>query len=413
MNRKILPVSARRLLLIIALPFLSFGCEKLSNKKDDLALTCGSDFKLSESGKYIQFRNEDLGLLDSNSVASIQSLAVTDDKSVELRVSSRGCVAYEGEEVLARASINGRMLSAVVVKNEENLEKIFARLTEVKSPEFTFSCPAQGLVAGNSVTLPLTVESNHLQNISYELYARSLKTKDLKKILTKPFGSLSPTFANIDISDLPEAEYAIEVYQSSMQGDSLNNFEFVHFDQPCNLHKIANITDIESDFATQIVKKGEPIQIPSINEVEYESCVERIEEHSLVNSCQPHLNCKDTGSFNRVKNLVAESPGLFKYFYKAVDRVGRLSNLACATVLVSDTAPKIELRWSDLKLAKPNSLLSDFNPIIHATVNAAHSLVKEKDLNLQCRGVFKLATGENISASSVKCTSGECKGSPM
>ncbi|MBC7658369.1 MAG: hypothetical protein H7249_01525, partial [Chitinophagaceae bacterium] len=108
--------------------------------------------------------------------------------------------------------------------------------------------------------------------------------------------------------------------------------------------------------------------------------------------------------------VVAQTAGVFQYFYFTQDQADQVSEVACSQYLVSDAAPSIDMRWDDPTLSKPYAMLSDFRSKISAFINARHILVGPESLDLQCKGSFRLGSGDSIPASSVVCTSDQCKG---
>lgn len=403
--------------LIVLLTIASSGCDQLSNNANEVALLCGSDFVPGETGRYIKFQPPDDAQMDITLLSSLKSVSLTHGEAKPLQVSSRGCVALEGEEILARGIYLGQSVSAVLrVETKTNIlsSKFEVKLLPLTSPKITLQCGATGIFGGTSAIIPINIITQDIAKLSYELIARSVTSKTPFSIWKKGFASLESAPSSFDISRLVPGQYELEIHLSNLSNSLYENLEFFHLDQSCSLYKLEMLGELSQTSIPNIKAVGADLGLPPTRGLEYRSCKEPINSFFVSNpnqvDCNPKSTCANEDSYSQSSKIVADEPGFFRYFYYGIDEAGQRSKTSCKDFIISEKAPEIQVRWKDAALNKPNAVLASLKTVISADISTSHGLLSGSDVHPLCKAHFLLATGETISASSVKCLSEQCKG---
>lgn len=394
-----------------------FACQKTSNDLDEIKLICGRNFSIDRTKGFLRLLGNDGNELDVASLASLEVLEIdANGQGRSVNVSSKGCIEIPKDRIQVRANVGGSFQTAVWNPQELSGGKNELFLAKVQKPNFELKCPKGGLLAADTASFPLVAEVGERKRVSYELIARSLQDGSIHSLWKKPFGADVDFPHSIDLTKVPRGQFQLEILFSAMEKSAEGVLEYFRLESDCLLHRLDKIPSLPILSALQTKALGQDLTPPHASGSRLRFCKEKLDKIAKnigdQTDCKPSAECELESGFSSTDRIIADAEGAYRYFFYAFDEVGQRSPVSCSNYLISAKAPKIDLKWSDPLLSKPLAVLPDLKVSISAYVKASHDLLPDAPLPL-CRGYFKLATGEQIPASSVKCTSQQCEGKTL
>lgn len=413
-------VSISQFLFIFA-SYITASCSRTSNALDELRLECGPDMPLNSDDLLILKVTNPSTVKDLDSGQFSVSYAGSENEMPD--VSTKGCVQVDRKagELRIRSSHNGETIGTSVAVAELSPGRINRKLLQF-SPKIQadFSCPNEGVYARDVFHAPLALEvKGDATNLGIQILAKSLSSGNTQILKTKLFGSkLNLLDEEISISHLEEGTFELSIAEYTLENGLKDSYKITPTRNTCLLTKLPKIVD---------PKHADDILLRRTDEVLLEA-----PEQLRLNYCKAHLNsfsaeektsktcslpqtCLGDENFKEALLLKADEEGVFRYFYFHTNRSNEKSKMACMDVLVSASAPKVGIQWTDARLSlSPTSVDLPYSHL-ELSITSGHKFSSHTELKMtqQCYATIATTPSFATPGKAIICASEECKGMSM
>jgi hypothetical protein len=419
---------------IITFSIILAACHRFGNGINNAELECGTTAAESDS-LFIKLVTENGPAVDSvpSQDIKVQLVDLENNGSVmSLPVTNKGC-AILPKYRLVRSRMDVRVQNTTLAATrifstlpDYHIESL--KLHPTRTGKYSLSCPQNGIFASRTFPNPLLItDVGSLETNQITLVAQPLdRLGEAIPLMKKDFGFelIATNFgAEISTDFLKEGTYYIRAITATLAEDFGLLPKFVNDEKSCILTVMKTPPTMSSELFSSkgffITKKNDdlPFKIkPEVTAIQY--CRQTFEPRSqAAASCkQIAKECQNANEFRAIDDTATAEPGLFDYFFYAIDRAGNKSELQCQSIAIVDQPPSFSLDWPISAWQQPNAYMKDaaltIKPII--TIPDDQTLPSNQvEQSLQCRAEFITQEGVTIRGSDVSCIRGKCAGKSL
>lgn len=419
-----------RLLTVLSLLSLNYGCDSLKNKTDFIALECGLDQKSVGQNNYIKLlTSQGKGYQASDLPALKIEFKNGQDEIKPLSVTSRGCLLVPRDAGLLQVLDSRTSESATLNLASSAVPKRDIQTLNLKpKPDIQaqLACPAEGLFASENLRQPLFVSTNgDIAGLDLRLDLLNSVNDLIRTLYHKPKGSTEISIPEtLDLRDIVEGTYILKVYGHHLSQGIESRPQLLSSEKPCFLNILHGTVHIGGLDATHNQLVFPPrTRLPWTVQNPFENLYFCKEKRSTTGNeplrrtsgCMVRNKCQSPSDYKEATAIETDETGVFDYFVFAENRAGRRSEVSCQTIIVSETPPTLSVNWAHEDLKKTGSTLRKPYAILNAKIETSHAWVDTPKLedSLTCRVDFEIKGKNFFSEKGVYCTEGRCKGQSL
>lgn len=407
------------------------ACHSFSNRINKAELECGGTSSEADS-LFVKLVTENGPAIDSVPLQDIKAQLVDLENKVSvmsLPITNKGCaILPKNRPIRSRMDVrvqNTTLAATRIFSNLPDNPIETLKLHPTRTGKYSLSCPQEGIFASRTFLNPLLItDVGSLETNQVTLVAQPVdRLGEAIPLMKKDFGfELAATSFGAEISteNLREGTYYLRTITATLAEDFGLLPKFVNDEKSCTLTVMKTPPAMSSELFSSkgffVTKKNNdlPFKIkPEVTAIQY--CRQPYQSRAqAASSCKEIAKeCKNANEFKKIGEEATATPGLFDYFFYAMDRAGNKSVLQCQSIAVIDQAPAFSIDWSIPAWQQPNAYMKDaavtIKPII--TVPDEQTLPSNQvEQSLQCRAEFISQEGVTIRGSDVSCISGKCAG---
>jgi hypothetical protein len=419
-------------LLQFALSGLAFitllGCQKFSKSFEEKAFTCGLEpDQVQNSAQLLQVVDEDDQPLSATRLQTLQIGLRHEGSWQNLQLSRGGCVvvdAHKKGDIIVQDPVH----DASAYLSLENGERGFNRLPLKKRHSFSmrFSCPATAYAADDQLQLNAFYagDGEAKAGLWLSFAAQKADTSEPAHILWNAALDRKAFPETLNTLPLPAGSYKLTARAGYLKpGQDPQELDILGSREGCPLEILREIpkapkwrlapsigaVDLPPNL---VVAVGQPLDLIKDPAVQLEYCVEALS--GPLQQCEAQTQCKGSeASFTAADSISLPKAGQWAVFARHRDAAGHVSELSCARVQVSDSAPAFSVQWKEADWNQPFPLVelppltleAEVRDLKHETVG-----VQYLEESLECRVTVTSALGNSRDAYYSRCLSGRCQG---